>query len=329
MSTENNRHQLQTITETLLSPDSNYNTIRMAVHALKDLFCKAVGFDETEAAKQAHIQTKGGQAISTYTAALCITDMIRTRKFLLGIKEAVEERLKKDPGKPVILFYAGSGPFATLLTPLTTVFTAGQLQMVLLEINPVSIEYLQKTVQQFGLEKYVIGIEQADAVHYTIPGKYQPDILLSETMKPALQKEPQVSIVANLLPQCKSNTVLIPSNIIVEACLLGNLASDPLAVMPLQTLLELDKTTAMEINGNPIISAGITVIVPEKPGPLYTRIALTTTVNVFGGHTIGLQESGITLAEPVMETDAIKKYPARLLFRYRMNEDPGFEIEIV
>ncbi|NOT50030.1 MAG: hypothetical protein HOP10_01985 [Chitinophagaceae bacterium] len=329
MNTQDNRHQLKKITETLLSPEVNYNDIRMAVHALKDLFCTAVGFDETETAKQGHIQTSGGQAISTYTAALCITDMMRTRKFLLGIKEAVEERLQTDPGKPIIILYAGAGPFATLLTPLTTVFAPDQLQMVLLEINPVSIAYLQKTIQQFGLEKHIIGIEQADAVHYTIPANYQPDILLSETMKPALQKEPQVSIVANLLPQCKPDTMLIPSTIIVEACLVGNLASDPLAIMPLQTLLELDKNTAMQINTNPVISTGITITIPEKPEPLYKRIVLTTTVNVFGDHHIGLQESGITLTSTMLDIAGIKKYPARLLFRYIMNEEPGFVAEIV
>src|SRR6185436_5671391 len=141
----------------------------MAAHALKDLFCQAVGYDEAGAALQQHIQTTGGQAINTYTAALCITDMMRTRKFLLGIKEAIEERLKTNAGKPVTVFYAGSGPFATLLTPLTTIFGPGQLQMVLLEINPASIDYLHKTVQQFRLEKYIVGIGQADAVHYIIP----------------------------------------------------------------------------------------------------------------------------------------------------------------
>jgi predicted RNA methylase len=329
MSIENNRHQLRTITETLLSPGSNYNTIRMATHALKDIFCNAVGFDEIEAAKQAHIQTGGGQAISTYTAALCITDMMRTRKFLLGIKEAVEERLKANTGKPVTILYAGSGPFATLLTPLTTIFTPDQLQMVLLEINPVSIGYLQKTVEQFGLEKYVIGIEQTDAVHYTIPGKYQPDILLSETMKPALQKEPQVSIVANLLPQCKSNTVLIPSNIIVEACLLGNLAGDPLSIQPLQVLFDLCTSTLQDIKAEKAIATGIVVELEVDPSPDYTRIVLSTIVQVYGEHSIRLQESGITLVEPLLDITAIKKYPARLLFRYRMNEKPGFEAEIL
>jgi hypothetical protein len=201
--------------------------------------------------------------------------------------------------------------------------------MALLEINPSSIHYLQKTIQQFGLEKYILGIEEADAVHFSIPGKYQPDILLSETMQPALQKEPQVSIVANLLPQCKNKPILIPESIQVEACLIGNLATDPPALLPLQILLNLDSSSAREIKKEPVISTGIVINIPEKPEPLYSRVALTTTVKVFGDHSIGLQESGITLVKPMIDIVAIPKYPASLLFRYIMNENPGFELEIL
>ncbi len=323
------QQQLKTITDTLLSPERNYNAIRMAAHALKDLFCKVADLDQIETARQKHIQTSGGQAISTYMATLCITDMMRTRKFLLGIKEAIEERSVIHPGKPVTILYAGAGPFATLFTPLTTIFSPQQLQVVLLEINPVSIDYLHKIIQQFGLEKYITGIEQVDAVHYSIPDKYQPDILLSETMMFALQKEPQVSIVANLLSQCKKDPVLIPGNIEIKACLFGNFAADPLALMPLQTLLNFNKKTAIRMNTVPVFSTGVRVDLPASPAALYSRIGLTTIVNVFGEHSIGLRESAITLAKPLLDIAAIKKYPAGLVFKYIINEEPGFEMGIL
>jgi len=329
MSNPDLHHQLKTITSNLLTPDVNYNAIRMAVHELKDLFYKAVDFDEAEAAKQQHIQTAGGQAINIYTAALIITDMMRTRKFLMGIKEAVDVRLKTNPGKPVTVFYAGSGPFATLLTPLTTIFSPDQLQMILLEINPASIHYLEKTIQQFGLEKYIAGVEEADAVLYSIPGKYQPDILLSETMRPSLQKEPQVSIVANLLPQCKNKPILIPESIMVEACLMGYQGIDAPSLKSLHILLNLDSSSAVEIKKEPVISTGIVIHIPEKPEPLYTSLALTTTVKVFGDHIIGAQESGLTMIRPEMDLAAIPGYPASFLIRYIMNENPGFEMKIL
>lgn len=322
-------HSLKKITEVLLSPEAGYNDIRLATHALKSLYSDAVGFNETEIALQKFIQTSGGKAISSYTAALCITDMMRTRKFLLGIKEAIEKRSKIDPDRPVIILYAGTGPFATLLTSLTTFFSPQQMQWVLLEINPVSFDYLQKTIQQFGLEKYIIGMEQADAVQFSLPGKYHPDILLSETMQSALRKEPQVAIVANLLPQCKQDTILIPQKIKIDACLLGNLAADPLAIKTLQTILELDSSTALQIKTDPVVTGGIIVSLSEKPGNSYTRLVLSTTITVFGNHIIGLKESGITLPELVMDIDAIENYPAHFLFRYKIAQRPGFDYQLV
>ncbi len=316
---------LKIITDTLLDADTNYGSIRQAVHDLKDLFCKAAGFDETAAALEPSIKTSGGQAIGPYSAALCITDMMRTRKFLLGLKEAIDTRLKQQD-KPILVFYAGAGPFATLLTPLTTCFTPEQLQMVLLEINHSSVEYLHKTIDSFNMHEYIKGIEEADAVHYTIPSIYQPDILLSETMKPGLQKEPQVSIVGNLLHQCTRDPILVPETIKIEACLLGNLAGDPIAIHPLKTIMQLDSSSAMQIDSIPAISTGVNVELDQNPGPIYSRIGLTTTVTVFGEHTLGLQESGITLLELMMDVSSIRKYPATLLFQYLLNESPVFQL---
>jgi predicted RNA methylase len=322
------RHQLARITEKIIDPELHYNNLRLACHDLKDLFFKAVDYDETEAAKQEHIQTAGGQAISTYTAALCITDIMRTRKFLMGIKEAIEKKLSDVPNKPAILLYAGCGPFATLFTPLTTIFSPSQLQMVLLEINPFSIDYLKKTIQQFQLDEYIIAVEQSDAVQYKIADQYQPDILLSETMKPALQKEPQVNIVHNLLKQCKPGTMLIPESIRVDACLIGNMAAEPMMMEKLQTLLDLNASTAKHIDNEPVITKGIEIEI-MKPTSNYTRVALDTTVHVYGEHSIGLQESGITLIEPVMDIEEVKEFPAKLLFKYKMEGEPKFNVQIV
>lgn len=323
------QQQLKEITEVLLSPVASYNEIRMGCHALKDLYCRAVDFNEAEAARQKNIQTKGGDAVSAYIAALCITDMMRTRKFLLGIKEAIEERSKTNSHQPVTILYAGTGPFATLLTSLTPFFGPEQMQWILLEINPLSFGYLQKTIQQFGLEKYITSAEQADAIQYSLPEKYKADILLSETMRSALEKEPQVAIIANLLPQCKQDAILIPQKITIEACLLGNLAADPPAKKILQTLLELDRATTLQIKNCAVVSDGIIVNIPRKQNKNYTRIALTTSVNVFGKHIIDLNESGITLPEPVINIDVIKNYPARLFFKYRMATKPGFDFQLI
>ena len=128
-------HTLKEITDILLTPVLDYSTVRNACASLCDFFYQISGFDDSAKENQAHIQTPAGLAVSPFSAAFCVIDMIRTRNFLQGIKEAIDFRLKINPEKPVIIFYAGTGPFATLLIPLITQFEPAQLKMVLLEIN--------------------------------------------------------------------------------------------------------------------------------------------------------------------------------------------------
>lgn len=323
-------HNLKTITTALLSPAIDYSAIREATLSLKNLFTEAVAFDDTDSSDKENIRTPAGWAIGPRSATLCILDMMRTRKFILGIRDAITERLKMNPNRPVIVLYAGTGPYATLLTPLITVFRPSQLQMVLLEINPVSFHYLKKTIEQCGMEEYIVGLVQADAVTYSIPANQQPDIIVSETMTAGLQTEPHVSIVANLLSQCDQNTLLIPELIKVDVCLAGSMINYPDSFITLKTLLELDAEMAVQIKKNPkevaALSPGILITIPELPGPQYCRLVLDTSIRVFGDHALGLKESGITLPQPIIDVSAIKKYPAPLLFRYHIESEPGFRV---
>lgn len=323
-------HNLKSVTGALLSPLRDYSGIRESVLSLKKLFSEAVAFDEMETANQQNIPTKAGMSIAPRWAASCLIDVMRTRKFILGIKDAIEERLKMNPGRPVTVLYAGTGPFASLLTPLITVFTPAQLQMVLMEINPVSIHYLQKIIQEFGMEDYLIELVQADAVTYTIPGNQQPDIIVSETMNNALQREPQVSIAANLLSQCSLNPVLIPELIKVDVCLAGNTIDHVEAIIHLKTLIDLDAETAVCIKNNPedipALSPGIIVTIPELPDSQYNQLVLCTSIRIFGQHRLGFNESGLTVPHLLRMTDSFKKYPVRLLFQYHIESNPGFKV---
>lgn len=323
-------HKLKSFTEALLSPVVNYGANREAAISLNKFFSEVVDFDEMEPANQVDIPTKSGKAIAPSWAAFCLTDFMRTRKFILGIRDAIEERLRINPGRPVTVLYAGTGPYASLLTPLITVFTPAQLQMVLLEINPVSIQYLQKIITQFEMEDYLIDLVQADAVTWSIPENMQPDMIVSETMNNALQKEPQVNIVANLLSQCSTGTILIPELIKVDACLLGNTISNPEDILHLETLLELDAETAVRIKNNPekvaAISHGIIVTIAELPPERFRTLVLNTSIRIFGQHSLAFNESGLTISHKLMMTNSFNKYPTRLLFQYRLEDDPGFSV---
>lgn len=328
MSTELNN--LKLITDMLLSPVVDYSNINQAVSSLNKLFTHVVAFDELENANQQDINTNTGKAIAARWAASCVTDMMRTRNFILGIRDAIDERLKLNGNKPVIVFYAGTGPFATLLTPLITVFKPSQLQLILMEINPVSVLHLQKIIHYFGMEDYLIDLVQDDAATYCVPRNQQPDIVVSETMNNALQKEPQVSIVANLLSQCNRKPLLIPELIKVEACLLGNTIENPKDILPIRTLIELDAQMAIDIKNNPenvqVLSHGIIVTISFLPDLRYKQLALCTTINIFRQHSLCYNESGLTIPYILMMTDSFKQYPVSLLFQYHIERNPGFSV---
>ena len=324
----NNIKQLKQITAVLLSPELNYSGIRNACYELKDLFYDASGLDDSEKINITHIKTGSGVAVGPVSAAFCIIDMMRTRVFLMGLRDAIEEKLRMNPNEPVIVLYAGTGPFATLLTPLTTVFTSAQLRFVLLEINPVSISYLEKIIAAFDLSPYITGLVETDATTYIIPANHQPDILISETMMPALHTEPQVTIAANLITQCNRRPILIPEMIKVEAALLSNMAKEDYKILPLKLLLEFTAQTAVNIKKDiaalSVFSEGITVEIPQPPEHIYTNLCLLTTIRIFKEHCIRFNESSLTIPQPVLDIAAIKNWPAKFRFQYKTGASPGF-----
>ena len=320
--------KLKEVTEVLISPVIDYTAILNATKYLKALFYEATGFNDYEPANLQNIITGTGLAISPVSAAFCITDMMRTRIFLLGIRQAIEERLKKAPGKPVIVLYAGTGPFGTLLTPLLTLFSPEQLQIILLEINPGSIAYLQKAISHFRMGPYIIDLLHADASTFFISPKHQPDILVSETMKPALEKEPQVSITANLISQCNKSPVLIPECIRVEAALIGNIAKPGFTILPLKLLMELTAETAAIIQNNPqslpAFSKGIEVEITMPADPSCTQLVLLTHIKVFGQHILQFNECGLTIPHRLLDLGISNEWPRKFLFKYHAGTVPGF-----
>jgi len=322
--------ELKKITSILLDKTSDYSAILNACSSLKDLFYTATGFDDSLQLYEKKIVTGAGHAIGPVQAALCITDMMRTRVFLMGICDAIEKQLTMNPGKPVVVMYAGTGPFATLLTPLTTVFSASQLKMVLLEINFVSKDYLEKTIRCFAMQEYVSDVIIADATTYKVPDNYIPDIIVSETMKPALKDEPQVNIVANLLSQFP-HALLIPESIKVSAALMGNIADADFSMKHLHDLLEVSARTMIPLNDQKnnmtVFSEGVMVEIPEYPGRDLSTLVLDTEVTVFNGHILHFNECGLTIPVKVMDLASTAEWPLKLNFRYERKPLPGFIIQ--
>jgi hypothetical protein len=111
---------------------------------------------------------------------------------------------------------------------------------------------------------------------------------------------------------------------------MGDMVKNPNALVSLKTLIELDAATAICIKNNPeevpALSTGIIVTIPSAPEQQYTQLVLCTYIHVFGQHSLGFNESGLTIPHILRITDSFKKYPLCFLFRYQIDNNPGFRV---
>ncbi len=318
---------LKEISKNLLAEPLNHSNARKAANDLYQFLVHIVDLENDAAKNNAHIKTENGLAISTNAAAFCTIDYMRTRTFLLGIKKAIEDCLVINPNKPVELLYAGTGPFATLAIPLLPYFTTAQLQLILLEINANTIGYLKNVLNKLGIENYIKDIVQCDASSYVFDGDIQPHIIVSETMKPALYKEPQLMVMTNLVKQCTQVPIIIPQTISVD---LASINTTNKGISVLNNLIEFNIDTALALakaaNNIPIFNEGIQINVGRNNKTTKDRVSLLTTINTYEKYSLDYKESSLTLP-CFMDKLNISDKDVILKVKYNFGEKPGLVFE--
>jgi hypothetical protein len=214
------KEALQEITVKLLEATDDFGLLHQATDELYRLFQTVSSVDWQNDKHSTAILLASGKAIGPAWAAMCVKDTYRTIKFLRGLMLAIQQMQQKRGRKPVHVLYAGTGPFATLALPLTTIFRPEEVQFTFLEINPESVLSLQKVINIFEAEAYVRSVVQGEAATYQSEPDQLVDIVVVEAMLPALQDEPQVAITMNLAPQLAVDGIFIPQCIRVHAGLL-------------------------------------------------------------------------------------------------------------
>jgi len=156
-------------------------------------------------------QGKTEGALRVMESIACLRDQVRTKKFLLGIKDSVKD-LDTPENATINMCDAGTGAL-----PILAIYAAlcsDKVRCTALELNPNSARVAREVVTSFGLEDRIKVVE-TDAT------KFKPDapldFLVSETMHSGLTQEPIVQILANLQPQVKEGGVIMPSGITVQA----------------------------------------------------------------------------------------------------------------
>ena len=293
--------QLRAFADVILADAYHPGLMRQTLHQFESWLVGLAELPLDSESCRENIDSAHGMALGPTWAAMCIEDIARTRCFVRGTYQAVLACLSANANRPVHLLYAGCGPFATLVLPLLSYFSEQQLRLTLVDINPISVQCVQRLFARLNLQDHLVEVALTDAVNMKIAQPKGIDIVLSETMQRALQNECQVQIMRNLILQLPDSVVMLPERIALT--LAQKDFSKPLATSDetrqmetLGTLFELSAATirqsrsSME-NGLPAPQTeGMTVTLARHEMALY----VLTDIQVFGDAHLHFNASGLT-----------------------------------
>lgn len=317
-------NDLKKITDNVLYGQDNIGGIFADMRLLHNVFAHITGISANLQDNSGDIVLPSGKAIGPQKAAHCLLEALRTAVFIRGIHKAILEQLEKFPGKTINILYAGCGPYATLLTPLTEAFTPEQVQFHLLDINETSLAAVKHLYETLGQTAFVAGYIHADAAEYK-SGR-EMDIIISETMQAALKKEPQVSIMQNLIPQLPEHGIFIPQEIRISAQLLDlRKESESFSVEGMVperiNLGEIYSISRQQYTGH----QPVTVAVPETIAS-FSDLHLMTDIRVFENEILTAYNSSLNL--PLKITDARPLTGKNITFYYETGTAPGFQHQL-
>ncbi|WP_406823602.1 methyltransferase domain-containing protein [Pedobacter sp. KACC 23697] len=319
LTTQQRNESISAATDTLLFED-NYLHIKNAIDQLHLLFAGVTGVNAGNITDQ-DIHLPSGKAVSTIKAAHCLKELERTRRFIRGIYHAIKHLLDTIPAHTINILYAGCGPYATLLTPLTSQFTSAQINFILLDINRDSLDAAKMMYEQLSLSGYVIDYVCTDATTYKFPDGICIDMVISETMLNALRKEPQLAIMNNLIPQMRPEAIFIPEEITVEAVLT-------------QWKEEYNSFTIKDYQPKRINLGEVycarrefklpqPVVIQVPASETHNRLDLFTEITVFGKEVLTTYTCSLTMPFAVCKLENNRE-DMKVTFEYVMSDHPGF-----
>ncbi len=318
--------QLRTNTRQILDCQSDFFLMKQSVDHIYKLFSEITGIDIS--GYQEEIILSSGKAISPSSAAHCLLEMKRTAVFLRGINKAILSKKQENPGRPVKILYAGTGPYGTLVVPLLCLFSPDDIQVDLLDINQQSLDSLKKLIQALKFEKFIRNIYLHDASTLTIEPDY--DIVISETMQSCLKNEPQVAIMQNLIPQMKSGAVFIPEEISIDAYLTNSkIENDRLLTCEIgePSFARISLGNVFKVNKENLKTEKLrnTLQLPVKLDS-FPELKLFTSIRVFGDETLG--ENDCSLNIPLKYYDFRTHTGKAVEFWYEQGTTPGINCRL-
>jgi predicted RNA methylase len=315
---------LEKSTQTLLFKPIAFKEIYDDLHELADFYALHSGVTIGNITDK-DIMLPSGKAISPIKAAFCLVEIQRTAVFIQGINKAIAQLQATFPGERIHILYAGCGPYATLVTPFTSRYTANELAFHLLDINEISLTAAKKLYKGLELENYVAEWICADATTYRLPEDQTIHMVISETMLNALRKEPQVDIMLNLIPQMHEKALFIPQNITVTAQLLDNRKEMDRGIEPYLTPERMNLgclyTIGRQEHGPP---QQVLIEIPQEIQN-HKNLSLLTDITVYDNERLSTYDSSLNMPVRIQEVSGHEG--GKLIFNYERGEKPGFKFE--
>lgn len=334
---------------TILNPDSSCESLNDAVEGIRKLFSDITG--ESAMSDMSNLSgriTPHGYSLDPMGALNCISDVLRTVKYMRGINIALKDLRNLLPDSIINIVYAGCGPFASLLLPLAATMNLSKMKMYLVDINLESLQNVRMLIQGLELSEEPFELICADASTFRFNSELSMHMLITETMYPALNKEPQVAITLNLASQLYENGILIPQEVIINA-----FVSDPAVEFSEKDKNKrstdfLDEIKSRRTSLGKVFSLGLTKIneCKDENGEIDTAeifkleageiimpksvrqddaLMLATRIIVYKDIVIEEYESGLT-APFIYDKEYNKQPGAVLKFYYEISEYPRFII---
>jgi len=300
--------RLNNIRTILLREEIDYLQLTNCIKDYRNLLESLTQIDLNKAENRTNVNIDG-VAIGTTWAALCLDDIMRTKLFIRGIAKAIAD-LKQQKKGVLQVVYAGTGPYATLILPLLPLYTEKDLQLTLLEINQNS--------------------------YHKMPAGLQPDLIISETMLKALDKEHQVPIMLNLLAQVPEEICIIPEKIELHLAATKIKADCSHLKQNLTSIFEVSQYSLRQIlqrKANqtddylfPMMESTIDLTEIKD----YHDLSILTSIQVYGDEWIRFNQSGLTMTKKLSNMEAFEKHNAvRVSSQYQLKPVPKLACHLV
>lgn len=308
---------IKSCVNSILSSGNDFFRIQRGIEQLYSLWSQDTHVFAGDLTYEVMKETQDGKIVTPSQAAHCMKDLARTTHFLRGIHLALRHYLQKY--EQVRILYAGCGPYATLLTPFTSLYSPDQLRFTFIEIEKISHDAVLTLYEKRHKTSYLEEVRLTNAADPAISFDHPFHIIISETMQVGLQNECQVPITRNLSRFLTDDGTFLPEKITLDVYLTG-----PVDVLEPTAVEKLLLGAAYELDFRNIPPVGHKTTIMMLPSTL-DYLQLFTEIDIYERERLTVNQSSLTL--PITLDRYMDRKPNKIYFTYEEGPKPGLSFE--